>query len=63
MQLKMDIKKHLLSSNDLVFELLESGDLFRIRYHHNQINLLRGNLLDGSVSNLYLRRFHDGKYS
>lgn len=62
MQLKIDIKKHLLSSNDLVFELLESGDLFRIRYHHNQINLLRGNLLDGSVSNLYLRRFHAGKY-
>ncbi len=63
MQLKMDIKKHLLSSNDLVFELLESGDLFRIRYHHNQINLLRGNLIEGSVSNLYLRRFHAGKYS
>lgn len=62
MQLKIDIKKHLLSSNDLVFELLESGDLFRIRYHHNQINLLRGNLLDGSVSNLYLRRFYQGKY-
>lgn len=62
MQLKIDIKKHLLSSNDLVFELLESGDLFRIRYHHNQINLLRGNLLDGAVSNLYLRRFYAGKY-
>lgn len=63
MQLKMDIKKHLISSNDLVFELLESGDLFRIRYHHNQINLLRGNLIEGSVSNLFLRRFHQGKYT
>lgn len=62
MQLKIDIKKHLLSSNDLVFELLESGDLFRIRYHHNQINLLRGNLIEGSVSNLYLRRLYQGKY-
>jgi cellobiose phosphorylase len=61
--LKTNIKKHILSSDELIFELLESGDIFRIRYHHNQINLLRGNLLDGSVSNIYLRRFYKGNYT
>ena len=39
----------------MIFEILESGDIFRIFYKDYQLNLLKGNLLDGQVSNIYLR--------
>ena len=37
---------------------LESGDIFHWFYHDHQVNLLQANLIDGMISNLYLR-VHD----
>ncbi|MBE0701455.1 MAG: cellobiose phosphorylase [Acholeplasmataceae bacterium] len=42
------------------FDILESGDIHDISFNDNQINLLKGNIVDGSIANLYLRVF-DGE--
>ncbi len=52
-------KKMQISSNDITINLLESGDVFNITSNKNQINLLRGNILDGSISNIYLKVFDE----
>jgi len=41
--------------NEIVFSFLESGDIYQITHKHNQINMYRGNLIDGGHSNIYLR--------
>lgn len=61
-----------LSNGGIHISLLETGDIHSITYKDFQINLLNGNLVDGSIMNLYLRIFDDkeilytpliGKYS
>ncbi len=39
----------------LTFSFLESGDIHDITYQENQINLVKGNIVDGTLMNLYLR--------
>ncbi|MCK9166513.1 MAG: hypothetical protein M0O92_04005 [Acholeplasmataceae bacterium] len=39
----------------LKIDLLESGDIFKIYYDRVMINGLKGNLIDGMVSNIYLK--------
>ena len=55
MKVSSSLKKQLLKTNKLTFELLESGDIYKISYDDYQINLLNGNLLDGQTANIYLR--------
>ncbi|MCA1061425.1 cellobiose phosphorylase [Rossellomorea aquimaris] len=44
-----------LTSGELVFEFLKSGDLFAVTHKQNMINQLVTNPIDGSLNNLYLR--------
>ncbi len=57
MKFDNEIKKYTLTTGDLNFNLLESGDISTIEYGNTQINLLQGNSIEGSCSNLYLRIF------
>lgn len=52
-------KKHLIHLNQggITLSFFETGDIYEMRYHDDQINLLRGNLIDGTTMNLYLRVF------
>jgi 1,2-beta-oligoglucan phosphorylase len=49
------IKTKSLGKHQLKMNLLESGDIYDVSYGHHQINLLKGNLIDGTLSNIYLR--------
>lgn len=49
--------KHL-KDGGITMSLFETGDIYNITYEDFQINLLNGNLVDGSAMNLYLR-VHD----
>ncbi len=61
MIIQSKMKTRTISKGKFRFEFLESGDIFTISYDHNQINLLRGNLLDGQAANIYLRKkLNDG---
>jgi cellobiose phosphorylase len=51
-----------LNGGGISFRFLETGDIFDISYQDNQINLVRGNGIDGSLSNLYLRVKTDQGY-
>ncbi|MDY0276664.1 MAG: hypothetical protein RBQ97_01130 [Acholeplasma sp.] len=51
-----------ISTKNLNVELLKSGDIYRIYNKDIEINLLKSNLFDGSVANLYLRKKVDGVY-
>ncbi|MGM0865253.1 MAG: GH36-type glycosyl hydrolase domain-containing protein [Bacillota bacterium] len=44
-----------LTSGDLQFDFLNSGDLFAITHRENMINQLVTNPIDGSLNNVYLR--------
>lgn len=44
-----------LSAGGISFRFLDTGDIFDISYQDNQINLVRGNAIDGTLANLYLR--------
>ncbi|GLC82280.1 GH36-type glycosyl hydrolase domain-containing protein [Lacrimispora brassicae] len=44
-----------LYSDSLKFSFLESGDLFEAKTGDRNINLLKGNVIDGSLNNIYLR--------
>lgn len=56
MTIKSSMTLKRIQTGKLAFEFLESGDIFRIAYDNNQINLLRGNLIDGQAANIYLRK-------
>lgn len=49
--------KHL-NDGGITMSLFETGDIYNITYEDFQINLLNGNLVDGSAMNLFLR-IHD----
>jgi cellobiose phosphorylase len=44
-----------LVSGQTTFSFLQSGDLFEITHGEAMINQIRGNLVDGSMNNIYLR--------
>ncbi len=44
-----------IKGNGLAFSFLESGDIHEISYQENQINLVKGNIVDGTLMNIYLR--------
>jgi len=49
------INEHSLTKGSINFNILESGDVSTIKKGNVQINLLQGNNIEGSCSNLYLR--------
>ncbi|OBZ09781.1 cellobiose phosphorylase [Bacillus sp. FJAT-27264] len=49
-----------LSTGELSFTFLNSGDVFKASYGRTMINQLLSSLLDGALSNLYLRLHLDG---
>jgi 1,2-beta-oligoglucan phosphorylase len=55
MILKNRILTQKISSDGVTFSFLESGDIHDITYQDNQINLVKGNIVDGTLMNLYLR--------
>ncbi|MGI6360313.1 MAG: GH36-type glycosyl hydrolase domain-containing protein [Acholeplasmatales bacterium] len=42
----------------LKIDILLSGDIYKIHFEEQMINQLKGNLIDGMVSNIYLRNFN-----
>ena len=55
MKLNKTISTKTIKGKGLVFSFLESGDIFDITYENNQINLIKGNGVDGTLMNIYLR--------
>ena len=55
MILQNTIKTKSLSKGGITFNFLSSGDIFDITHEDTQINLLKGNQIDGSLMNVYLR--------
>lgn len=51
-----------LETSDIKIELLENGDIYRILSKENiMINQLNGNIIDGSLNNLYLRVYRNNE--
>jgi len=48
-----------LTSGETTFSFLQSGDLFEITHGEAMINQIRGNLVDGSLNNIYLRIYDE----
>ena len=59
MILQNKIKSEQLNSGGLMINFLSSGDIFDISYEDRQINLIKGNQVDGSLMNIYLRIIED----
>jgi len=57
MKIGENIHLKILTNGGVVFNLLDSGDIFNIEKEAIQLNLLKGNNIEGSNSNLYLRIF------
>ena len=52
-----------IQNESLRFRFLKSGDLYDMMTDHIQINLQKGNLIDGALSSIYLRKRDDFSYS
>ena len=61
MTLTNTLNLHTITSDHMKIRFLPSGDLYDMMYDHIQINLQKGNEIDGSLSNLYVR-FSDKSY-
>lgn len=61
MVLKPDFKFITFNKDGIVFKFLESGDIFEICSKDIMINMFNGNVKDGSLNNIYLRLYKDGK--
>ena len=48
-----------LSTDETTFSFLQSGDVFEITHGEVMINQIRGNLVDGSMNQIYLRIYDD----
>ena len=57
MIIKNELKTYQIG-NKLKIDILPSGDIYKIHYEEYMINQLKGNLIDGMVSNIYLRNFN-----
>lgn len=62
MIIKSNRETHEIKKDGIVFKLLQSGDIMSVSKDSIQINQLRGNYIDGTVSNIYLRIKDQGKY-
>lgn len=63
MKIKNTLDLITIQNESLRFRFLESGDLYDMMTDHIQINLQKGNIMDGSLSSIYLRRRDDFSYS
>src|SRR5690554_5045887 len=59
MKFENNRQKYSIENKGIKFIILESGDVSTIKKDSVQINLLKGNNLEGAVSNIYLRIFSD----
>lgn len=59
MEYTNDITKYIVMKDGVQFNVLESGDISTIEKNSILINLLQGNNLEGSCSNIYLRIFSE----
>lgn len=55
MKLTSKAKHIILENENIKIQFLETGDVFNILAGQSQINLLRGNILDGMVSNIFMK--------
>ncbi len=62
MTLENNSKTAEIKENGIVFHLLESGDIQSINKDNIQLNQYRGNYIDGTVSNIYLRIKENEQY-
>jgi len=63
MKIKNTLDLITIQNESLRFRFLESGDIYDMMTDHIQINLQKGNIMDGSLSSIYLRRRDDFSYS
>jgi cellobiose phosphorylase len=52
------IPKYTIDSEQLVFEMLPSGDICQIKYQNECLSMYQANLLDGMLMNIFLRVRH-----
>ncbi|MFC6465113.1 GH36-type glycosyl hydrolase domain-containing protein [Marinilactibacillus sp. GCM10026970] len=50
---------HTLENGQTTVTFLQSGDLYKMSHENIMINQIEGNMIDGSLNNLYLRRFDE----
>ncbi|WP_225743678.1 GH36-type glycosyl hydrolase domain-containing protein [Marinilactibacillus sp. Marseille-P9653] len=50
---------HTLKQGQTIVTFLKSGDLYKIKYEDIMINQIEGNMIDGALNNMYLRRFDE----
>ncbi|MCD4826473.1 MAG: hypothetical protein K8Q99_01675 [Acholeplasmataceae bacterium] len=62
MIIKNNLKLNTIHKGGLTFRFLETGDIYDVSYHDYQINLLKGNALDGSLMNVYMRTKINGSF-
>ena len=62
MKIPTAIKSTPIGTGSLTFNILESGDIQSITKEHLQVNQFRGNLVDGTVANIYLRIKDSNEY-
>ncbi|QVK18409.1 cellobiose phosphorylase [Mycoplasmatota bacterium] len=62
MKLGKDIKTIEVKKDGITFRLLESGDILSINKDNIQLNQYRGNYIDGTVTNIYLRVKKNNQY-
>lgn len=51
-----------IKEKDFELHLLATGDIFKWMHGDHQVNLIQGNVIDGMMSNLYLREHFEGQY-
>lgn len=61
-KLNNKVKTNNLKTDKFEFNILNTGDVYNIVDNDIQINLFKGNLLDGAISNIYLRKNSDQGY-
>ncbi len=59
--IRNQIQLKTIDQGGLIFNFLETGDIYDITYQDAQINLIHGNLVDGGYFNVYLRIFKEGQ--
>jgi len=62
MNLKNTLDLHDIKQGDLTLRTLSSGEVFDVMYQNIQINLIKSNIIDGQLSNIYLRFQDDKRY-
>ena len=62
MILKNKLQLKTIENGGIAFRFFSTGDIFDIVYDNDQINLVDGNAIDGSLMNVYLRIKEDNQY-